>query len=74
MAATNFAWFVITLIVTMSNIILSVFIYYELQLLRSKNKRVRELKEVCLYYASGMMIALILTILLFALTLPAALL
>ncbi len=74
MVATNFAWFVITLIVTMSNIILSIFMYYELQLLRSKNKRVRELKEVCLYYASGMMIALILTILLFAFTLPAALL
>lgn len=66
----NFLWFVITLIVTMSNIILSIFIYYELQLLRSRNRRVRELKEVCLYYATGMMIALVLTIALFILTVP----
>ncbi|MBI4170999.1 MAG: hypothetical protein HY514_04840 [Candidatus Aenigmarchaeota archaeon] len=67
---TNFVWFVITLIVTLSNILLSVFIYYELQLLRSKNKRVKELKEVCMYYATGMMIALILTLALFSLTFP----
>jgi len=67
---TNFVWFVITLIVTLSNILLSVFIYYELQMLRSKNKRVKELKEICMYYATGMMIALILTVALFALTFP----
>ncbi len=66
----SFLWFLITLIVTMSNIILTVFIYYELQLLRIKNKRVRAIKEICLYYASGMMIAVILSIALFIATTP----
>lgn len=64
----NFVWFVITLIVTVSNILLSVFMYYELQLMRLKNKKARELQEICLYYAVGMMLALILTISLFAVT------
>lgn len=66
----NFIWFVITLMVTLSNILLSVFLYYELQMLKSKNKRMKELKDICMYYATGMMIALILAIALFGVTNP----
>ncbi|GEM_PF-4156949 len=66
----NFVWFLITLIVAISNIILSVFIYFELQRLKIKNKKVHSLKEICFYYASGMMIAMILSIGLFIATTP----
>jgi len=66
----NFVWFLITLIVAVSNILLSVFVYFELQRLKIKNKKVHALKELCFYYASGMMIALILSIGLFIATTP----
>jgi len=53
-----FVWFVLTLLVALSNIIFSVVVYTYLSLHKKLHKDLKVLKEIALLYAVGMTIAL----------------
>lgn len=59
MAINPFVWFVLTLLVALSNIILSTIVYSFLSTQKKLNKDLQMLKHVALLYAVGMTIALI---------------
>lgn len=59
MTINPFVWFVLTLLVALSNIILSVIVYSFLSVQKKLNKELKLLKEIALLYAIGMIIALI---------------
>ena len=52
-------WFVLTLLVALSNIIFSVVVYTYLSLHKKLHKDLKVLKEIALLYAVGMTIALV---------------
>ncbi|KHO48165.1 MAG: hypothetical protein QT00_C0001G0178 [archaeon GW2011_AR5] len=54
-----FVWFVLTLLVALSNIIFSVVVYTYLSLHKKLHKDLKVLKEIALLYAVGMTIALV---------------
>lgn len=54
-----FVWFVLTLLVALSNIIFSVVVYTYLSLHKKLHKDLKVLKEIALLYAIGMTIALV---------------
>ena len=58
----SFVWFVLTLLVALSNIILSVLVYSFLSTQKKLNKELNMLKEIALFYAVGMVIALAVTL------------
>ena len=58
----SFVWFVLTLLVALSNIILSVLVYSFLSTQKKLNKELNMLKEIALFYAVGMIIALAVTL------------
>jgi len=53
-----FVWFVLTLLVALSNIILSTLVYTYLSVQKNLNKELRKLKQIALFYAAGMTIEL----------------
>ncbi len=62
MAINPFVWFVLTLLVTASNIILSLIVYLFLSTQKKLHKNLKLLKEIALFYAIGMILALILSV------------
>lgn len=58
-AINPFVWFVLTLLVALSNIIFSVIVYTYLSLHKKLHKELRILREIALLYAVGMTIALV---------------
>lgn len=65
-----FVWFVLTLLVALSNIIFSVVVYTYLSLHKKLHKDLKVLKEIALLYAVGMTIALAGALALMALVVP----
>lgn len=59
MTVNPFVWFVITLLVALSNIILSVIVYSFLSVQKKLTKELKLLKDVALFYAIGMIIAMV---------------
>ena len=59
MAINPFVWFVVTLLVALSNIILSVIVYSFLSVQKKLTKELKVLKEISLFYAIGMIVALV---------------
>lgn len=60
MAVINpFVWFVLTLLVALSNIIFSIVVYMYLSFHKKLNKELKILKQIALLYAIGMTVALI---------------
>ena len=53
-----FVWFVLTLLVALRNIILSTLVYTYLSVQKNLNKDLKKLKQIALFYAAGMTIAL----------------
>jgi len=62
-----FVWFVLTLLVALSNIILSTIVYTYLSAQKKLNKDLMKLKQIALLYAAGMTIALAAALVLLAL-------
>jgi hypothetical protein len=62
-----FVWFVLTLLVALSNIILSVLVYSFLSAQKKLHKDLKLLKEIALLYSVGMTIALVVALGLLAL-------
>ena len=67
MAINPFVWFVITLLVALSNIILSVIVYSFLSIQKKLTKELKVLKDISLFYAIGMIVALVGALVLLAL-------
>lgn len=59
MPLNPFVWFVLTLLVALSNIILSTMVYSFLSTQKKLHKDLQMLKQIALLYAIGMTIALI---------------
>ena len=57
---SSFAWFVWALIVTLSNIVLGIVVFYFLHSQKKLNKHLQMLKYLCAYYSVGMMASVIL--------------
>ena len=53
-----FVWFVLTLLVALSNIVLSVIVYSFLSMQKKLNKDLTMLKHIALLYSVGMTLAL----------------
>lgn len=69
MAEINpFVWFVLTLLVALSNIIFSVIAYTWLSLHKKLHKDLKLLKEIALLYSIGMTVALVIALGLLAIT------
>ncbi len=58
-AVSPFVWFVLTLLVALSNIIFSLIIYSYLSVHKKLHKDLKLLKEIALLYAVGMTVALV---------------
>ena len=59
MPLNPFVWFVLTLLVALSNIILSTMVYSFLSVHKKLHKDLQMLKQIALLYAVGMTIALV---------------
>lgn len=58
MTINPFVWFVLTLLVALSNIILSVMVYSFLSVQKKLNKELKTLKQIAMLYAIGMTLAI----------------
>ncbi len=65
MATLSFALFVLTLLVAVSNILLAIIVYYTLYLEKKLTKGTHVLKELSMYYAIGMVFAVVASVYLF---------
>ncbi len=57
---SSFAWFVWSLIVTISNVVFSIVVFYFLSSQKKLSRHLNVLKYMSLYYAVGMMASVIL--------------
>lgn len=57
---SSFAWFVWALVVTISNIVFSIVVFYFLSSQKKLSRHLNALKYMSLYYAVGMMASVIL--------------
>lgn len=63
----EFIWFIWALTVTVSNIILSIIVYYFLDTQAKLDSKMTMLKDITFYYSIGMMLSIIWAIMLFIL-------
>ena len=68
MATLSFALFVFALVVAVSNVLLAIIVYYTLYLEKKLTKGTKVLKELSLYYAIGMIFAVVASLYLFVMT------
>jgi hypothetical protein len=61
--AGDYIWFLITIMVTLSNVLVSFVAYYYLQ--TQKKRSVEKVRDLAFYYSVGMMFVLISSIILF---------
>jgi hypothetical protein len=70
MALNPFLWFLITLLVSMSNVIVSTIIYYYLQMHKRLSRNLATVRDITFFYSVGMMFVIIFSIIAFILFVP----